>query len=171
MESCNRNRRVGGKHVQRVRMAAVTFALLFIPLAMSSTTEAVGSATVVVNGGLAPNILTVQVGTTVTWQLNDADKHRMRSLSGPVQFDSGGLDPGSSYSFTFDTLGTVNYGDDENKNLAAYSGSIVVVDAVPTPTPAPTTAPSAPGAPGTPAPAPAPSTVTVRIANRAFSPT
>jgi plastocyanin len=149
-------------------MVAAVLVFMLLPLAMASTTDAVNAATVVVNGGLSPKELTVPVGTTVTWQFADADKHRIRSQSGPVQFDSGGLAAGSSWSFTFDTLGTVVYGDDENKNLDAYAGAITVSDSVPAPT---TTVPGTPtpnpGTPATPAP---PATVSVRLANRAYSP-
>ena len=153
------------------RLAAALLVFLMLPLAMASTTDAVNAATVVVNGGLSPQQLTVPVGTTITWQFADADKHRMRSQSGPVQFDSGGLAAGSSWSFTFSTLGTVIYGDDENKNVASYVGSITVSDSVPAPTTTvPGTTPADPGTPGTPPPPPAPSTVAVRLANRAYSP-
>lgn len=148
-------------------MAAAVLVFLMIPLALVSHTDAVNAATIVVNGGLSPKELTVPVGTTVTWQFADADKHRIRSQSGPVQFDSGGLAAGSSWSFTFSTTGTVIYGDDENKNLDAYTGAITVSDSVPAPT---TTVPggSTP-APGTPTPPSAPATVTVRVANRAYA--
>lgn len=153
-------------------MAAAAIVAMVLPLAMPSTTDAISEATVVVNGGLSPNDLTVAVGTTVTWRLSDVDRHRIRSHSGPVQFDSGGLAAGASWSFTFTTTGTVTYGDEENKNLDAYTGAIHVVDNVPPPT---TTVPPAPGG-GAPAPSPSPTptptptTVTVRLANRAYSP-
>jgi plastocyanin len=164
MESRNRISRAGVQHVRRMRMAAAALAFLCVPLAISSTSDAAGAATVVVNNGLQPEVVTVQVGSTVTWQLADAGKHRLRSLSGPVAFDSGGLAAGSTYSFTFTALGTVNYGDDENKGVPGYSGSVDVVANMPTTT---TTTPSPSGAPGQP---PAPSTVNVRLANRAFTP-
>ena len=148
-------------------MAVVALALLCLPLGLSSTSHAVNTATVTVNGGFTPKLLTVQVGTVVTWQLADAGNHRLRSLSGPTTFDSGGLAAGGSstvtFTVTFTTLGTINYGDDENQNVAAYMGSVSVVANVP-PTVPPSTTPGSPGQP------PAPSTVNVRIANRAFGP-
>ncbi len=167
MESCTHNR-VAGKHLHRVLMAVMGLILLLIPLALTSHTDAAGTASVTINGGLTPKVITVQVGTTVTWQFADADKHRIRSLSGPVQFDSGGLAAGSSFSFTFTTVGTSNYGDDEHKNLDLYMGSVVVANTVPTTTAPPVT--TVPGGPTTPTTTPqTPSTVTVRIANRAFA--
>ena len=166
MESCTHNE-VAGKHLRRGLMAVVALTLLLIPLGLASHTEAVGTATVTIDGGLSPKVINVQVGTTVTWQLSDADKHRIRSLSGPVSFDSGGLAAGGSYSFTFNTVGTVNYGDDENKNIDAYMGSVVVSNTPPTTS---TTTPPGTTVPGTPSTTPAPTTVTVRLANRAYSP-
>ncbi len=168
MESCTHNQ-VAGKHLRRVLMAVTGLTLLLIPLALTDHIDAAGSATVTMNGGLSPKVITVQVGTTVTWQFADTGKHRMRSLSGPTQFDSGGQAAGASWSFTFNALGTTNYGDDENKNIDAYMGSVVVVNTVPA-----TTAPPATTVPGgtTPPTTPAqPQTLTVRIANRAFAPT
>ena len=168
MESCYRNQPAGAEYVRRVRMAIVALALLCFPLAAAATSDAAVGATVTVNNGLTPKILTIQVGTAVTWQLADTGKHRIRSLSGPVSFDSGGLAAGGSYSFTFGTLGTVNYGDAENANVDAYLGSINVVANVPLPTTPPPTTPPPTTPPG--GPPPAPSTIAVRIANRAFAP-
>ncbi len=170
MESCTHNH-VAGKHLHRVLMAVMGLILLLIPLALTSHTDAAGTATVTIDGGLTPKVITVQVGTTVTWQFADADKHRIRSLSGPVQFDSGGLAAGSSYSFTFTTVGTTNYGDDEHKNLDLFMGSVVVANTVTTTTVTPAPPSTVPGGTTPPTNPPAPSTVTVRIANRAYSPT
>ncbi|MFM2078143.1 MAG: hypothetical protein RJA49_2033 [Actinomycetota bacterium] len=172
MESCTRKELVG-KHLRRVQMAVVALALLLIPLALSSHTEAVGQATVTINGAVSPQQLTVSVGTTVTWQLADGDKHRIRSLSGPVAFDSGGLAAGGSYSFTFNTVGTVQYRDEENKNIDAYTGSVTVVNSIPTTVPGPVTTLPGTTLPGTPPPVttpPAPQTITVKLAGRAFTP-
>ena len=111
-----------------------------------------------VNGGLSPKAVTVQVGTTVTWSLTDGGKHRIRSTAGPTPFDSGGLNPGASFTVTFDALGTSTYRDDENKNVAAYNGVITVVAQAP------------PGGGGGTTPTPTPTTASVNIANRAFAP-
>ena len=111
-----------------------------------------------VNGGLSPKAVTVQIGTTVTWSLTDGGKHRIRSTAGPTPFDSGGLNPGASFTVTFDALGTSTYRDDENKNVAAYNGVITVVAQAP------------PGGGGGTTPTPTPTTASVNIANRAFAP-
>jgi plastocyanin len=161
--------------------------VLAVPVVLGGADRVDGAgAVVVVDGGLSPKVLTVSTGTTVTWNFADADKHRIRSRSGPVEFDSGGIDSGGSYSFSFTRTGSYSYRDEENKDLEAYNGSIVVVAPsdpatttsnlpVPTtigattlppggtpPTVPPTVSPTVPPPPSGP--------TTVRIANRAFSP-
>src|SRR6478735_8095962 len=113
-------------HARRVWTIVVATLCAVAPLAIAGQTDA-ASITITVNGGLSPQVLTVGVGTTVTWQMADGDKHRIRSISAPKEFDSGGIDPGGSYSMTFDTVGTITYRDEEHKDSAAYSGSIVVI--------------------------------------------
>lgn len=159
MNHCARN---NPRKRTRLRSWVVSsFALLLLaPLAAVGNADAATSATVVVNGGLSPKILTVQVGTAVTWTLADGGKHRIRSISGPTSFDSGGLDPGASFSLTFGALGTVLYRDEENKDADAYNGQVIVVASLP--------AGGGTGG-GTPVP-PTPTTTTINLAGRAFTP-
>jgi plastocyanin len=51
--------------------------------------------------------LTIAVGTTVVWTNDDAAPHTVTASNGA--FDSGNLDKGASYSFTFTQEGTYNY--------------------------------------------------------------
>ncbi len=54
-----------------------------------------------------PSSLTVKKGTKVTWTNDDVIPHTVTgSTGGPSNSD---LEPGKSYSFTFDTVGTFNY--------------------------------------------------------------
>jgi plastocyanin len=55
----------------------------------------------------SPKTLTVKVGTTVVFFNQDADKHTVTSDTGV--FDSGDLDTGKSFSFTFTKAGTFPY--------------------------------------------------------------
>lgn len=124
----------------------------------------------IADGTLTPKTLTIAPGTTVTWVNEEGNRHRVRSTSGPDEFDSGDIEPGDTFSFTFRAEGTYAYRDERARDDTAYQGTVVVDDAA-TPTPAPT-APPGPGAtpaPGTtPAPpAPAP---TVHMAGRVFRP-
>jgi plastocyanin len=52
-----------------------------------------------------PNI-TVAPGTTVTWTNNDSAPHTVTATDPAGAFDSGTLQPGQSYSFTFTQPGT-----------------------------------------------------------------
>ena len=54
-----------------------------------------------------PATLTVPAGTTVTWTNNDAVPHTATASDG--SFDSGNLNPGQSFSFTFATPGSYPY--------------------------------------------------------------
>ena len=55
-----------------------------------------------------PNI-TVAPGTTVTWVNNDQAPHTTTATNPAGVFDSGTLQPGQSYSFTFNKPGTYAY--------------------------------------------------------------
>lgn len=90
--------------------------------------EVDGEATVDIEDDVfVPQRTKVDVGTTVVWQNNDDEVHRVVSVEGE-EFDSGQLEPGESFSHTFDTEGTTVYigsikGGDE------MSGAIIVGDA------------------------------------------
>lgn len=157
-------------------MTLVAVLALVGPLGLARAGAAADPSTVELNGGLSPQVLTVPIGTTVTWTVTDGAKHRVRSTTTALKFDSGGLEGAGSFSFTFSTAGTFTYQDDEFKDIATGKGSIVVLDAATTPgaTP-PSGGTGGSGAGGTGGTgggtAPIPSgPVTVRIANRAFSP-
>jgi plastocyanin len=54
------------------------------------------------------NVVTVKVGTTVTWINGDADQsHTATAVDG--SFDSGFLAAGEAWSHTFDTVGEFEY--------------------------------------------------------------
>lgn len=54
-----------------------------------------------------PPAIEVSVGDTVTWTNRDDFKHTTTSEDGP--WDSGPLDPGATFSQTFDAAGTFTY--------------------------------------------------------------
>jgi len=59
-----------------------------------------------------PQDLTVQVGDTVTWTNNDDVAHTVTAGtpdSPTGEFDSGELQPGDTFSYTFDQAGTFDY--------------------------------------------------------------
>jgi plastocyanin len=124
-----------------------------VPAALGQATQ-----TVVIGRSLEPSRLEVAAGTSVTWRNDDTERHRMRSQDGPVAFDSGNLDPGGSFTFTFDVEGTYTYLDERNDEDAGYVGTIVVV--------APGAASPLPGG----SPAPLAQAGEVSVVDRAFLP-
>jgi amicyanin len=66
----------------------------------------------IVDFAFNPGTIIVPPGTTVTWTNTGAQPHSATSTvseTNPVTFDSGILNTGQSYSFTFDTPGTYDY--------------------------------------------------------------
>jgi nitrite reductase (NO-forming) len=53
------------------------------------------------------NVLTIKVGTTVTWTNDDNQLHTVTAVDG--SFDSGFLDPGATFSYTFGEVGDFEY--------------------------------------------------------------
>jgi plastocyanin len=86
--------------------------------------------TVAITDTLSPQHLTVTPGTTVTWVNRDGDEHRVEADEAAedagVEFDSGGLEPGERYSFTFDKAGDFTYHDDKDDENPAYFGMVMV---------------------------------------------
>ncbi|HJZ59411.1 MAG TPA: cupredoxin domain-containing protein [Gemmataceae bacterium] len=70
--------------------------------------QAEQSATVSISdNAFEPARLTVSVGTTVRWK--NGGQHRHTVTSGTAVWDSGKLEPGASYSYTFTKPGTYSY--------------------------------------------------------------
>jgi plastocyanin len=75
----------------------------------SSAPQAVATDKVSIeNMAFTPAAIKVKVGTTVTWTNNDSIAHTVTADSGDGP-DSGNLDPGKSYSFTYKSAGTFSY--------------------------------------------------------------
>jgi plastocyanin len=68
----------------------------------------------------------VSVGDVVRFVNRDDERHRMRSRSGPSEFDTGDLEPGEAYQVRLTEAGTYTYIDERNDDAAAYQGRIVV---------------------------------------------
>lgn len=72
-----------------------------------SPTRAATHTVQIQDSAFSPALLTVAVGDTVTWTNADDRPHTVTADAGP--FDSGNLDPGQSYSYTFTAPGSVAY--------------------------------------------------------------
>lgn len=115
-----------------------------------------------------PRNISVRAGAAVTWTNEGRAPHTATAKGGT--FDSKRLNPGASFSFTFDTPGTYDYQCDIHPSM---TGTVTVEAGAPTATPAPTPAPSA--APTTTlqpanAAAAAPAGNAARIVDFAFEP-
>ena len=107
--------------------AAVAMLLALVVLGPRLTGPAsAASATVHIGDTLSPASVTVTPGSAVTWVNDSGTRHRLRSTSGPAEFDSGDLDPGATFTFTFATVGTWQYRDERNKDLSNYWGTVIV---------------------------------------------
>lgn len=159
-------RRLGGSPTVRALVAVVVLLLVLAPRAPYFARAA--TVTVHIGDTLDPKDLAIVPGTTVTWVNDSGDRHRVRSTSGPSEFDSGDMDPGQAFTFTFSGTGTWQYVDDRNKDLSNYWGTVTSAEKpMPTPRPTPTPPPGATPPPPTPTPPPPGD---ILMAGRAFSP-
>ena len=117
----------------------------------------------IIRDGVEPASLAVAAGDIVTWRNEDDERHRIRSREGPVEFDSGNLEPGEAFTLTFVTEGTYPYRDERDDSATSSVGTIVVG-------PSGGAAGGAAEPSGNPPDAPPPSTASVAIADRAFAP-
>ncbi|MET7620394.1 cupredoxin family copper-binding protein [Streptomyces sp. NPDC005408] len=75
----------------------------------AASDKAADHTIVIKNMAYAEPKLTVAVGETVTWVNEDSAPHTVTTTSGPEKFDSGNLEKGESWSFTFTKAGTYSY--------------------------------------------------------------
>lgn len=87
----------------------------------ADTAAAQEVAVSIIDFSFEPQVLEIPVGSTVTWTNNDTAQHTATSTDGV--WDSGILDQGGSFSFTFDTVGTFDYICSLHPNM---TGQIVV---------------------------------------------
>lgn len=67
------------------------------------------NAVTIANFAFSPADISVKAGTKVTWTNNDSTAHTVDETDGQTGPASGMLNPGASYSFTFDKPGTYHY--------------------------------------------------------------
>jgi plastocyanin len=133
-------------HRRLLPVAVAALALAGV-VAIPTPTRAAAHDVAITDGAFGPATLTIEVGDTVTWRNRDDRPHTVTDGAGA--FDSGNLDPGQGFSFTFREPGTYTYVCRYHDDMVA---TIVVTDAA--------TAPAAPAAPATPAPAATPAQAT-----------
>jgi len=87
------------------------------PVAGAGTAAEGETAVNIANFAYDPATLEVKAGSTVTWTNNDTTAHTVSQVGGG--FESGKLDPGMTFSFTFDTPGTYDYFCQFHANMKA----------------------------------------------------
>jgi plastocyanin len=80
------------------------------------------SAVSITSAGFQPNALTVKVGTTVTWTNNDSAAHTVTSDTAGA-FDSGPINQGATFTFTFGQAGTFTY---HSTSDTGWAGTVTV---------------------------------------------
>jgi plastocyanin len=93
--------------------------------------SAASTVTIRIGSTLSPAVVTVAPGTRLVWVNRDGERHRVRTTSGPAEFDSGNLEPGETWSVTVSANGTYAYVDDRDRDNVAYHGRIVVSASAP----------------------------------------
>ncbi len=71
-----------------------------------------GNTVSIIDNQFVPQVLTVNLGTTVTWTHNGSVVHTVTegsSAAGSPEFDSGNMTNGDTFTHTFNDLGTVDY--------------------------------------------------------------
>src|SRR5262245_19750739 len=93
-----------------VLMAAAFVALFFVGAPWPGSSHQAHAADAVIkisNFSFSPPLLTVPVGTTVTWINDDDEPHTV--VASDTLFKSHALDTGDKFSFTFSTPGKFQY--------------------------------------------------------------
>ena len=72
------------------------------------TAQATNSVTIQ-DMAFSPANITVKAGTTITWTNSDSDAHTVTESDSKTGPNSGTLENGKSYTFTYDTPGTYQY--------------------------------------------------------------
>ena len=101
--------------------SVATIAASGIALSLASPVAAASHSIAITDSAFGTAVLTVQVGDTVTWTNADDRPHTVTSQDGA--FDSGNVDEGATFSFTFTEAGTYAYLCEYHPDM---TGTIVV---------------------------------------------
>ena len=86
------------------------------------TPSAEANSVLIANGHFRPKNLTVKAGTNLTWTNNDSTPQSVTS-DAPGVFDSGPINPGATFAYTFAQAGVLPY---HSTTAYAVYGSITV---------------------------------------------
>ena len=108
------------------RLVSAALAAFVVAAFIAPAPASAATATINITNRLSPASLSVAAGTTIRFVNADDERHRMRSQSGPAEFDSHNLEPGQSYSMKLSAKGTYSYLDEREDDDTRYHGTIVV---------------------------------------------
>ena len=124
------------RHLLTLAVAALAAVAPVLAFAAASPARAADHTVAVLDGSFSPATLTVTAGDTVTWTNEDDSPHTVTSAT----FDSGNLEAGATFAFTFTEPGTYAYICSYHDEMQAT----IVVEPASAPAPAaPTRAPAA----------------------------
>ena len=112
-----------GKHVKATHTPPSSSSSSSTPGSTSAITVAHGNAVTITSATTQPNVLKVNVGKVVTWTNNDTVPESVTSDTAGL-FDSGPINPGAKFTYTFSQAGTFKYHSTTNPNLF---GAVVVL--------------------------------------------
>ncbi|HET9417168.1 MAG TPA: cupredoxin family copper-binding protein [Candidatus Limnocylindria bacterium] len=140
-------RSIGHRRSARRIASLAAATLLVLPalvVAVGSTPARAATHTVEIGDGFfSPATLTVAVGDTVTWTNVDDSPHTVSAAT----FDSGNLDGGQTFSFTFTEAGTFDYVCSyHDEMIASITVTGPAAATASTPAPSNAAAPAAPAA-------------------------
>jgi plastocyanin len=100
-----------------MRRGLLVFGILIVAVAVLAETHEVSIG----DNFFDPAVVTVSPGDRVRWTNNGSHTHRTKSLDG--LWDSGFMDPGETYTRTFNNVGSFDYNDPQYPNA---TGTVVV---------------------------------------------
>ncbi|TMK85704.1 MAG: hypothetical protein E6G44_06190 [Actinobacteria bacterium] len=109
------------------RLAASTSLLLLLSLAVGGPASAATRGVSQVDFSFSPSTITIAVGDTVVWT-NKAATTPHTTTSNTGLWDSGTMNPGASFSHTFNSTGTFPYHCTFHQNLGMV-GTVIVQSA------------------------------------------
>lgn len=92
------------------------------PAQPSPSPGGIQNAVSISNLAFSPALITIPVGTKVTWTNNDPTTHTVTADDGK-SFNSGDIAAGATYAFTFMTVGTFPY----HCTIHGMKGKVVVI--------------------------------------------
>ena len=75
-------------------LGRIAITLVMIAMLSPIATSLAAEVTISISNNLNPRDVAIAPGVTVEWVNLDSERHRMRSVSGPEEFDSGNLERG-----------------------------------------------------------------------------